>query len=104
MSEAIIVALITSGFSLVGIIITVIYGNKKTAKTVKAETEKTTEIVKSQTDLTLYRLEQVEKKQDIHNNLIDRMYAVEKDVELLKENNRVENHRIKDLEAFHKPK
>lgn len=92
MSEGIIIAIITSGLSLIGIIITVVYGNKKTTKTVK-----------EQTDLTLYRVEQLEKKQDIHNNLIDRMYAVEKDVELLKENNRVENHRIKDLEAYHKP-
>lgn len=47
---------------------------------------------------TLYRIEQLEKKQDRHNNLIERMYAVEKVVELLDERQKVSNHRIKDVE------
>lgn len=82
------VALIT----LAGVILTVLYGNKKTANTVK-----------TQTDLTLYRIEQLEKKQDKHNCVIERMYKVEEDVLLLKEKIKVENHRIDDLEQFHKP-
>lgn len=82
------VALIT----LAGVILTVLYGNKKTANTVK-----------TQIDLTLYRIEQLEKKQDKHNGVIERMYKVEEDVLLLKEKIKVENHRIDDLEQFHKP-
>ena len=88
----IIIAIITSGLSLVGVVITVIYGNNKTAKTVKA-----------QTDLTLYRIEQLEKKQDVHNSVIDRMYKAEENIKLLNEKVKVENHRIDDLEGFHKP-
>lgn len=34
---------------------------------------------------TLYRIEQLEKKQDKHNCLIERMYACEKDIAVLQE-------------------
>ena len=92
MTEGIIIAIITAGLSLIGVIVTVIYGNRQTAKTVK-----------SQTDLTLYRIEQLEKKQDIHNNVIDRMYKVEEKIDILIERQKTANHRIDDLEEFHKP-
>ena len=93
MTEGVIIAIITAGFSLIGVIVTVVYGNNKTEKTVKAQTE-----------LTLYRIGELEKKQDKHNTLIERMYKVEEDVAVLKEQYKVENHRIQDLEQFHKPK
>ena len=53
--------------------------------------------------LTQYRLEQLEKKVDKHNNVVERMYALEERVALNEEKIRVENHRIEDLEGFHKP-
>lgn len=63
--------------------------------------------------LTQYRLEQLEKKVESHNKLIDRMYKVEGRVdlveqilgdqdELYKEKIKVANHRIEDLENEHK--
>ena len=88
----IIVAIITGVFTFAGVIITVIYGNKQTAKNIK-----------EQTGLTLYRIEQLEKKQDKHNTLIERMYNVEEQVDLLIERQKVSNHRISDLESFHNP-
>lgn len=60
MFESVIVALITGGLSLLGVYI----ANRKSAA------------------LMEYRLEQLEKKQDKHNNLIERMYAVEEKTEL----------------------
>ena len=50
------------------------------------------------TALVAYRLEQLEKKQDIHNGVIDRVYKLEKGVALNKEDLKVANHRIEDLE------
>ena len=50
-----------------------------------------------------YRLEQLEKKQDKYNGVIARTYELEKDEAVLKEEIKVANHRIDDLEAFHKP-
>ena len=52
--------------------------------------------------LTTYRLEQLEKRVQAHNNLIERTYKLEERTELQEEKIRVANHRIDDLEEFHK--
>lgn len=52
--------------------------------------------------LTSYRLEQLEKRVQAHNNLIERTYKLEERTEIQEEKIRVANHRIEDLEAFHK--
>lgn len=49
-----------------------------------------------------YRLQQLEKKQDMYNNVISRTYELEKSEEVFDERLRSVNHRIKDLEKFHK--
>ena len=69
MNVEIVVAIITSIASLLGTIFAVMLANSK----------------------TLYRIEQLEKKQDKHNQLIERMYAVEKNIAILEE-------RVEDLE------
>ena len=50
------------------------------------------------TALIAYRLEQLEKKVQAHNNLVERMYRVEERTELQEEKIKVANHRIDDLE------
>lgn len=52
--------------------------------------------------LTQYRLQQLEKRVEAHNNLIERTYQLEERTELQEEKIKVANHRIDDLEAFHK--
>lgn len=49
--------------------------------------------------LTVYRIEQLEKKVDKHNSMIDRMYKAEDRLNVIDEKIRVANHRIEDLEA-----
>ena len=53
---------------------------------------------KKSTALVAYRLEQLEKKQYVHNQVIDRVYKLEKHVALNSEDIKVANHRIEDLE------
>ena len=48
--------------------------------------------------LTSYRLEQLEKKVEVHNQVIDRVYKLEERTELQEEKIKVANHRIGDLE------
>ena len=48
--------------------------------------------------LTQYRLEQLERKVEVHNQVIDRMYKLEERTELQEEKIKVANHRIEDLE------
>jgi len=52
--------------------------------------------------LTNYRLEQLEQRVQAHNNLIERTYKLEERTELQEEKIKVVNHRIDDLEDFHK--
>ena len=76
MSEAIVVALIGLGGSAVGSLIGVLASSR----------------------LTQYRLEQLEKKVDKHNNVIERVFALEERAAVCEERQRVANHRIEDLE------
>lgn len=77
MSEAVISSLITGILALIG----VYAANRKAAA------------------LMEYRLQQLEEKVNKHNNLIERMYAVEEKTTILDEKLKVANHRIEDLEA-----
>ena len=49
--------------------------------------------------LIAYRLEQLEKKVDKHNTVIERTYELEKRAEVIEEQIKVVNHRIGDLEG-----
>lgn len=57
----------------------------------KTEQDKTRALVE-------YRLQQLEKKVDKHNNLIERTYKLEEQAKLQEEKMKVANHRIDDLE------
>ena len=52
--------------------------------------------------LTNYRITELEKKVEKHNNLIERNYRLEEEQEVEKEKIKVINNRIKDLEQYHK--
>ena len=54
--------------------------------------------------LTQYRLEQLEHKVEVHNQVIDRVYKLEERTELQEEKIKVANHRIGDLEDILKKK
>ena len=48
--------------------------------------------------LISYRIEQLEKRVEKHNNLIERTYKLEEKAALQEEQIKVANHRIEDLE------
>ena len=52
--------------------------------------------------LTNYRIEQLEKKVDKHNHVVERVYNLEKSEAVFKEDLKVVNHRVEDLEGYHK--
>ncbi len=52
--------------------------------------------------LTQYRLEQLEKKVDKHNSVIERTFRLEERCSVLEEDMKVNNHRVADLEGLHK--
>ena len=76
----ILVAVISAGCALLGSCIANYMQNNKT------------------TALILYRLDELEKKQDKHNNLIERQFKLEERVGVLENREKVSEHRIDDLE------
>lgn len=75
MTTEVIVAMIASGGGLLGSAIGVIASAR----------------------LTNYRIGQLEEKVNKHNNLIERTYKLEEQMEIEKERMKVANHRIDDL-------
>lgn len=81
MSETSIVAIIVAALSLAGTLTGSYFAQRKS------------------TALIAYRLEQLEKKVEVHNKVIERTYALEKKCEVFDEKFKVANHRIDDLES-----
>ena len=52
--------------------------------------------------LIAYRVEQLEKKVEKHNQVIDRVYKIERFDAVMEEEMKVANHSISDLEEYHK--
>ena len=77
MSETIIVAILSLIGTLAGSLLGIIAANK----------------------LVIYRIEQLEKKVEKHNNVLERVYALETSEAVIKEEIKVANHRIDDLES-----
>ena len=85
MSEAIVVALITGGLSLIGVVTTCLATARKTEKA----QEVSQAVMKTE-------IEELTREVREHNKFAQRMPVVEEQI-------RVINHRIEDLEQFHKP-
>jgi len=75
MGEAIVVAIITGLFALIGTVSSNLATHSK----------------------TMYRIEQLEKKQDKHNSLIERMYCAENAINILDERQKSILNDISDL-------
>lgn len=52
--------------------------------------------------LVVYRLEQLEKKVDLHNSVIARTYELESRADVMEEKIKVANNRLKNLEGGEK--
>lgn len=83
--ESIIVALITGGLTLFGVIIT----NNKNQALTDAKLEKRQAVTDT-------KIEELTREVREHNGFAKRMPVVEEQVKVI-------NHRLEDLEQFHKP-
>ena len=84
MNEAIAVALITGGLSLIGVVITCVATAKKNETAVK--------VSQAVTDT---KIDELTREVRQHNNFAQRMPVVEEQIKVI-------NHRIEDLEGYHK--
>lgn len=84
MSEAIIVALITGGLSLAGVVISCMVTARKNETAIK--------VSQAVTDT---KIEELTREVRLHNGFAQRMPVVEEQIKVI-------NHRITDLEGYHK--
>lgn len=80
MSEAIIVAIITGGLSLIGVIVS----NNRTSQSMDAKLDKHQAVTDT-------KLEELTREVRAHNNFAQRIPVIEEQI-------KVANHRIEDLE------
>lgn len=84
MSDAVAVALISGGLALLGVIITSI----STSRRMTAQLERNQAV-------TGTKLEELTREVRMHNNFAQRIPVIERDIKVI-------NHRIDDLEKYHK--
>ena len=91
MTEAIIAAIITGAVTL---IVCIINNHYQQARADEKHNETIT--------LISYKLDQLTKKVELHNNAVERLYEVEKKLGIDEEKIKACSHRIDDLEQFHR--
>ena len=84
MTESILVALVTGGLSLLGVMISASSSSKKTAQRIQTAMA-----------VTDTKLEELTREVRTHNHFAQRMPVVEEQIKVI-------NHRIGDLEHYHK--
>ena len=85
MSEAILVALITGGLSLVGVVITCMATAKKNETAMK--------VAQAVTDT---KIDELTREVRLHNGFAEKIPVIQEQIKVI-------NHRIDDLEGYHKP-
>ena len=86
MTESIIVAIITGSLSLLGVVISS-----------RSQQRKTEQSIQTSMAVTDTKLDELTREVREHNHFAQRMPVVEEQIKVI-------NHRIGDLEQFHKPK
>lgn len=85
MPETIVVALITGGLSLIGVVVTCLLTARKSENAMR--------ISQAVTDT---KLDELTREVRSHNHFAQRIPVVEHEIKVI-------NHRIEDLEHYHKP-
>lgn len=86
MTEGIIVALITGGMTLTGVIISA-----------SSAAKKSDQMIQTAMAVTDTKLDELTREVRAHNNFAEKIPVMEEQIKVI-------NHRIGDLEQFHKPK
>lgn len=95
-------AIITGAVAIAVCMINNAYQRKSAEKQHQATVEAAEKQHNTTIALIEYKLDQLERKVDLHNNAVERLYIVEQKLGVDEEKINVANHRIDDLEQYHK--
>ena len=83
MDNAVLVAIITAGVSLIGTIITVVAANRNTLATLQEQTRVRDENIQGQINLIQNEIQTLSDRVEKHNKIVERTYNLESRVAVL---------------------
>ena len=98
MSEAVIVARVSGGLTLLGTVITVIVSHRQTIATLEKNSAVADEKIHGEINVIKAEIQTLSNRVEAHNKVVERTYELERRADVLEEKAKVANHRLDDLE------
>ena len=102
MSEAVLVALITGGLTLIGTVVTVVVSHRQTIATLEKNSAVADEKIQGEINVLKADIRTLSNRVEAHNKMVERTYQLERRADVLEEKIKVANNRIGDLERSDK--
>ena len=102
MSEAVVVALITGGLTLIGTVISVAVSHKGTLEKIDANSKVADEKIQGEINVLKADIRTLSNRVEAHNRVVDRTYELERKVGVLEEKASAANRRLTDIERSDK--
>lgn len=103
MSDAVIVAMVTAGLSLLGTVVTVLAANRSTLAALDKKSETSDIEIQGKIDVIRTEIRTLSDRVEKHNGMIERTAALERRMAVAEERVKVANHRLEDLERGEDP-
>lgn len=98
-SDAIIVALITGACAVISQIVISAKSTRELYSKLDKQSEIADERIKSELAVIKVEMAELRKQVEKHNSVVERTFSIEKELEVQKEQIKVANNRLKDLET-----
>ena len=85
MSEAVLVALITGGLTLIGTVVTVVVSHRQTIATLEKNSAVADEKIQGEINVLKADIRTLSNRVEAHNRVVDRTYELERKVGVLEE-------------------
>ena len=102
MSEAVLVALITGGLTLIGTVVTVVVSHRQTIATLEKNSAVADEKIQGEINVLKADIRTLSNRVEAHNRVVDRTYELERKVGVLEEKASAANRRLTDIERSDK--
>ena len=97
MSEAIIVALITGGLTLIGTVVTVVVSHRQTIATLEKNSAVADEKIQGEINVLKADIRTLSNRVEAHNKVIERTYKLEERMSVAEERISDAHHRINEV-------
>lgn len=97
MSEAIIVAIITGGLTLLGTVVTVVVSHRQTIATLEKNSAVADEKIQGEINVLKADIRTLSNRVEAHNKVVERTYKLEERMSVAEERISDAHHRINDI-------